>query len=469
MRERTTWNRTKIAELARGRSKVADPYTMNQPEHAKVQPTAEAYVTGGPSDFAEDVAPSGPRWEAEYSGGEVRRNELGMPEFRADTWNHAEKTAALKEATYRKAQVALRIARQMLKNASEAALEDQAYALMHLPSDALNSTYVRLAQEQEQDEESKKPWEDKQAQEQEQDEESKKPWEDKQAQEQEQEQDEGQDKQANIAQIVARAVQAALAGFKASQGQDQKGQDQGEKKQAQQQSDEKKDEQQGKQAQVQQDEKKDQGEQKEAKGPAFPGAAPPFGDKGEKKEDKEEGQSKEATLQILAQQVQALTAQIQRMASGQAPVASGTVQADGAMIDNMIADMGPCEQVPADFDLQLESPIVDVGEVQLGPEDADLMQLFATDEQEQEQEPAQQRQASAPHAVRTAATRTVGTRPTQGVSRISGTAGNASGVDPRLNGLWPSAPDVSHAFGLPKMLPVSAKSRDRRGLRLPAK
>ena len=53
MRERTTWSRQTIASQLR---KVAeDPRAMNQ-DHLQQQPAADAYVIGGPSEFAEDSA-----------------------------------------------------------------------------------------------------------------------------------------------------------------------------------------------------------------------------------------------------------------------------------------------------------------------------------------------------------------------------------------------------------------------------
>ncbi len=63
MRERTTWNR-EIARTASGRT-AEDPRAMNQ-DHLKQQPAPDDYVTGGPSEFAEDVHPSAGTWKAEY-------------------------------------------------------------------------------------------------------------------------------------------------------------------------------------------------------------------------------------------------------------------------------------------------------------------------------------------------------------------------------------------------------------------
>ena len=65
MRERTTWNREEIAKRA-AMPKKADPYTMNQ-DHK--QPSAEAYVNGDPSKWAEDPHNESDK-DKGYAGGE---------------------------------------------------------------------------------------------------------------------------------------------------------------------------------------------------------------------------------------------------------------------------------------------------------------------------------------------------------------------------------------------------------------
>src|SRR6185436_5582974 len=119
------------------------------------QPAADAYVTGGPSEFGEDVHPSTGTWKAEYSGGEVSRNEIGMPEMRKDTFNHPEKTAAMDEETIlKKADLATKVARSMLhKNASDAQVEDQTLTLMYIPDATLIETTNHLAKIADDDEE----------------------------------------------------------------------------------------------------------------------------------------------------------------------------------------------------------------------------------------------------------------------------------------------------------------------------
>ena len=95
MRERTTWDRNTLKSAAMQRR--ADPYAMNQ-DHLSQQPKPDKYLTGDPSTFAEDVTEPN-TWEKEYAGGTTKRNEIGEAEYRPETFNHAEKTASLDEAT----------------------------------------------------------------------------------------------------------------------------------------------------------------------------------------------------------------------------------------------------------------------------------------------------------------------------------------------------------------------------------
>lgn len=147
MRARTTWNTNEILSRTAATTRTADPYAMNQ-DHVKQQPPADKYLTGDPSAFAEDITTPN-NWEVEYAGGAVKRNEIGLPEDRPDTYNHPEKTAALNhEAVVKKADLTVRIARRMLgANATETAIEDQAAALMNLPDADVINTYNRLANE----------------------------------------------------------------------------------------------------------------------------------------------------------------------------------------------------------------------------------------------------------------------------------------------------------------------------------
>ena len=140
MRERSTWNRDRIASLT---NKLAeDPRAMNQ-DHLQQQPAADKYETGGPSEFAEDVHESGEdTWKAEYEGEDTRRNEIGLPEFRADTF----KSASNQEFLIKKADLCVDVARAMLgKTASDDAVVDQALSFMHLPNAELINTANHVA------------------------------------------------------------------------------------------------------------------------------------------------------------------------------------------------------------------------------------------------------------------------------------------------------------------------------------
>lgn len=153
MRQRTTWNtneilnRTAATSPTAATTRTADPYAMNQ-DHIKQQPSADKYLTGDPSAFAEDITTPN-NWEVEYSGGAVKRNEIGMPEDRPETFNHPEKTASVNhDLLLKKADMTVRIARRMLgANAPEGAIEEQAASLMHLPDAEVINTYNRMAGE----------------------------------------------------------------------------------------------------------------------------------------------------------------------------------------------------------------------------------------------------------------------------------------------------------------------------------
>lgn len=459
-RERSTWNVNAIAK--RAGLKVADPYTMNQ-DHQ--QPSADQYVIGGPSDFAEDVHPSNNTWEAEYAGGQVKRNEIGMPEMRSDTFNHPEKTAS-EEVITKKAALCVAIARKILpKTASAAEIEDQSYSFMYLPDAEVMATYTRLAS---QDDLQGDQSQEKQVQ---------------AAQQQDQAQDQAQEKQAGkippqfLENVKKKKEEAADAdkGDEDKKEEDKKAADQGQQDQEQQ-----------KQAQDQGQQDQGQEQQKQAQDQ----------DQAQQVQDKQAGmqqqiaqllqqaqqlqqqlaQGQQQTQQPVAQaQTQQPVAQMQQqsqaqqlaqaiqqaIAQGQDPVQAAqqclgqTQQQSNNEIDQMLAEQGQVEPM-ANMDIQLDTPTMDVGEVQLSPDEDDtLRQLFANNpEYKNAQEAAgqgqddqgQQKQA---HVVRTASMRTVGTRPTAGVSQIGGVSSNAgAGAGRDLSSLWNSAPDVREVFGM---------------------
>ena len=101
---------------------------------AQEDPSADQYMIGGPSEFAEDPHP--PPYE--------------QPEHPATPWEGSDhpankKAAQLRAATERKAAKCVRIAQHMLgKEATPAQIEDQALDLMDMPDTQLNTTLRRL-------------------------------------------------------------------------------------------------------------------------------------------------------------------------------------------------------------------------------------------------------------------------------------------------------------------------------------
>jgi len=436
MRERTTWNRTEITKRATV-DKKADPYQMNQ-DHS--QPAADAYITGDPSSFAEDVHPN--NWDVEYDGdGNTKRNEIGMPENRPETFNHAEKTASEEVFLVKKADLCVKVARMMLasrKFASEdaltAAVEDQAVSLMSLGDTDLIQTHNRLAQEQDDDDDDG----DEQQ---------------KQAQGQQQQSDDDDD-------------------------------DDDQQKQAQQQSDDDDDDdgdEQQKQAQGQQqqsDDDDDDDQQKQAMGALAAKVASSITAGNKKAAQKalrtlvanvsawtaqQQAPQQDMTQQSQQQMVQDM---IQEAMQQQAPQQDMTqqgqqqqdmvqqsqqqqdmdLQSDEALLDQMLA---PEEASYAnEQDIQMDVPVMDTDVVLSSDEDEVLRTLFAQDGDEQQDDDEQKKQASSPGFVRTAASATVGTKPKGGVSRIGGPGASGGGVEDKLSSLWKTEPDVRAAFGL---------------------
>ena len=396
MRERTTWNRDQIKQAAQ--NKVADPYTMNQ-DHVDQQPKADAYVTGTPSDFAEDVNKEN-RWETEYSGGEVKRDEIGMPEKRPETYNHPEKTAS-EAVLLKKADLTVKVARMMLpKTATEAAIEDQAFGLMYMPDAELINTFDRLANESEFPG-GQFPTAQQQAPVQQEQQAQQQAPVQQQAQQQ-QTQPVAMDQQAQLQSMIQSMVEQAMKQQgcgKMANGLEQQQQAQQQVQQAQQQ-------------QVQ--------------------------------------QAQQQQAQQQAQQEQQAQQQEQQ-AQQQQPVS------DDQLLDTML--MGPEGDIDMGMGIEMEAPTMDTGDVVLGPEDDVLRTLFANQEAQdaeqvqQQQEGGEQKQEKQAGMTRTASTRTVGTRPTQGVSRVGGAAASSqtsSSETNKLAALWPSAPDVREAFGINK-------------------
>ena len=395
MRERTTWNRDSIKKATV--DKTADPYTMNQ-DHA--QPPADAYITGDPSSFAEDIHPN--NWDVEFDGdGNTKRDEIGMPEKRPDTYNHPEKTAS-EEFLLKKSNLCVTVARMMLKGqkfASEDTLlkatEDQAVALMNLGDKELIDTHNRLAQGQQQDEKSDDDEQQKQAQGQQQDEKSDDDEQQKQAQGQQQQEgeqgsDDDQQKQASLdfATKVAEALQAGNT---------------------------------------------------EAAQTAVNELVAHLNST-----TVEAGAVKAQVADMIQNAMGTYAQQPQQM---QDPMA---MQDEEAMLDQMLTPQEAMPMPMQEGDIEMGMSEMDTGEVVLGSDDEVLRTLFAQDDDDEQKDDGQQQQKQA--GVASASTATVGTKPTGGVSRIGGSTRVASTTAPdsNLQNLWATAPDVRDAFGLPK-------------------
>ena len=131
--------------------------------------------------------------------------------------------------------------------------------------------------------------------------------------------------------------------------------------------------------------------------------------------------------------------------------------ADDMLLDQMLQDdSGQIMANASNNDIQIDGPQMDVGasNLPLGQDDV-LNSLFASNQEYQNAVEAHQIttgmpvQASTSGMTRTASTRTVGTRPTGGVSHLGGASSkDASGGNEinKLSNMWASAPDVRKHF-----------------------
>jgi hypothetical protein len=146
-RQRSTWSEDSSRQAATSRR--ADPYTMNQ-EHP--QPSAVDYESGDPDAWAETPT-TNKNVEQEYEGDHVKRNEVGLGEFRDDTWKHKDADQwngggkyDNKTAAQRKANACEQIAKAMLRTDNEKMVHDQAVVLMGMPGKHLAATIRRMKQ-----------------------------------------------------------------------------------------------------------------------------------------------------------------------------------------------------------------------------------------------------------------------------------------------------------------------------------
>lgn len=499
MRERTTWNRDQITAA---KTVTADPYAMNQ-DHLQQQPKADKYLTGDPSSFAEDITEPN-TWDREYAGGTTERNEIGMPAFRGETFNHAEKSASMDEKTLvKKADLCTTVAHMILKGrkfatteAKTEAVESQAVALMYMPNADLIQTASRLAaQEDFPGGQFPEKSQEQQAQSQ-----------------QDQQQQAGQQQQAAYQQAVQQCMQALQQGDQqgamgaiqqlveqatkmhqakkaAEEGKQQQEQGQGKDQQAAQEGQE-----QGQGGQQQQQAQMDnqaleqmlgqaiqtqvQAADYDAKkgpainppgygpanGPQAGGAKSTPGTKAAAEDQQQQGQGGQQQAQQQDQQQgqgqgqQQAQQQVQVQPQGQGgqqQQGSGFQQADDQLLDEML--MGPQGGGGGmnEVDIEMEPSAMDMGEVVLSSTDDEVLKTLFANEETQDAEQAQQAQQQkqggmARTASTNASTRTLGTRPTGGVSRVGGAPSTRTASDAvdSLTALWPSAPDVREAFNM---------------------
>jgi hypothetical protein len=409
MRKRTTWDTSAIAKKAA--LKVADPFTMNQ---SHPQPSSDAYDIGGPSDWAEDVAPSAQSWEAEYAADGVKREETGHGKFRDDTFKMASQQEQDEEEdevgkdtieAVKKAALCMTIAREILgKKASLRAVESQAQSLMSLTDSHLVGTFTRIAAQKQDDleEDDSEDQEESQGQK-------------KQAQDQcQDDESEGQKKQAQQQQVAQMQQQVAQLQAQLAQLMDQGQQEQ--QAQQMQQAQQQQVAQQGQQAQQQQvAQQMQQGQQ-------------------------EQQAQQQQQAQQMMQQAQQMMQQAQQMMGQQGQQAQQMQQAQDM-------DMMDLDMALRDDDASLDGMDIEMDQPEMGldfvaNEDA-VRQLFASDEQQAEEEESKQGQAK--QASLNPALRTVGTQPSGARSLPARTASsNSSGGG--LESLWVSSPDISGIF-----------------------
>ncbi len=150
MRQRTTWKTSSETPRQAATSRQADIYDMNTD---RAQPSATEYENGDPDKWAETPVP-GDKMNVndEYEGDHVKRNEIGLGEFRDDTWKHKDsdnwngkgKYDNAKLSSERKAMAAERIARTLLRTDNEQLVEAATFDFMNMPAKVMVATLDRL-------------------------------------------------------------------------------------------------------------------------------------------------------------------------------------------------------------------------------------------------------------------------------------------------------------------------------------
>lgn len=143
MRERTTWqgNGRMATSTRRAAEEGQDIYSMNY-DGPRPQPKATDYENGSPDSWNETpVSADKMSVNAEYEGGHVKRNAIGLGEFRDDThkrpkWGE-QKYDNARLSSERKATAAHRLASALLRTEDRAALRRVATGFMGLSDGAI--------------------------------------------------------------------------------------------------------------------------------------------------------------------------------------------------------------------------------------------------------------------------------------------------------------------------------------------
>ena len=421
MRSRTTWIEPKKATL----HMADDPMSMDK-EHMKAQPADDKYGIGDSSTFAEDVA-SPEEWRQEYSGGQVKREEVGLPSFRADSLKEASVSEAID--LHRKAGLALRIANSIFKNADEATLEAQASAFTRfLPNEELLSLATRLAADEEEDCDDDKEDCDDDAKEQskeaaqQQSKDDKKSDDDKSGEQPPwlKKKDDGEGDDDKKEQSKEAAVAKLFADFQ-------------------------------RKAQAQQQQFAQQVQQMLGQGQQQP-QVPAMGQ--QQQQVPAMGQQQQQQMaqqdQMLAQQQQQMAQQDQQMPS----MAQEQADLDQLLAQEMIQDQMPSmgmdqqDSMFADdggMGVQFDAPMMDLTVPQFAPGEEQFLMAMQANTKEYQQA------AKASQYSREASSRYIGTKPEGAPSRIASVPGTrtASAADREfevLQSMWKSAPNVSSAY-----------------------
>lgn len=115
-----------------------DPYTMNNPEHEKNDPSKDEYVIGDPSKFGEDVNKDN-LWKKDDASRDPKTNHPSKGETAKSAAEAVKQAKQLEE----KAVKCIIASQRILPGASDSIVEEQATDLMYLPLQAVNAMLTR--------------------------------------------------------------------------------------------------------------------------------------------------------------------------------------------------------------------------------------------------------------------------------------------------------------------------------------